>query len=465
MLRKIRIAAAAIVFCCLNLLLLGVAIEWTGWAAKLQLLPAVLGLNFAVVAAILVTTLLFGRIYCSVICPLGVFQDIITALRRLFGKVSKKHRLVFKGTKELRWLRYPVLILYIVAIVAGFQAAVVVLAPYSAYARMVRTAVGLTQGTAPWVLVGVAAATLVTIVVLSWTSGRLWCNAICPVGTTLGLISRFSVFKPRIDQDACIKCRRCERSCKAGAIDIKAGTFDYSRCVVCGDCMEACSEKGIHFTVAPKKKAEQDGSRRAFLSTSALVGGALIASEFNAKADDILNGGLALITPKTDPVRLTPIVPPGAGSVKSFYDRCTGCNLCVTNCPNGVLKTSTDLEHLLQPKVSYADGWCRPECNTCSTVCPAGAIKPLEKFEKLTISVGVASVDYDACLTKDGVSCNNCARHCPAGAIRMVEKDGHHIPVVNEERCLGCGACENLCPVRPLSAIKVNGREKHQNNG
>ena len=139
----------------------------------------------------------------------------------------------------------------------------------------------------------------------------------------------------------------------------------------------------------------------------------------------------------------------------------------MSNCPNGVLKTSTDLEHLLQPTMSYADGYCRPECNTCSTVCPAGAIEPLAKFEKLTLSWGVAHVYHRDCLQRQGIDCGNCVRHCPVGAIRMVtNRAGRQVPVVNEELCIGCGACENLCPVRPISAVRVNGREQHvRHNG
>ena len=64
-----------------------------------------------------------------------------------------------------------------------------------------------------------------------------------------------------------------------------------------------------------------------------------------------------------------------------------------------------------------------------------------------------------------GLGWGNCARHCPSGAIQMVPIDANDeesikIPVVNTERCIGCGACENLCPSRPFSAIYVEGHER-----
>ena len=159
-----------------------------------------------------------------------------------------------------------------------------------------------------------------------------------------------------------------------------------------------------------------------------------------------------------------PLVPFGAQSVKHFYDRCTACQLCVQNCPNGVLRSSTDLKHLLQPVMAYDKGYCRPECVKCSEICPAGAILPVEKDEKTTIHIGVARVNLDLCVVKtDEVNCGNCARHCPVGAIRLVKLEGtdRRIPTVYDERCIGCGACEHLCPAKPVKAIRVEGLAIH----
>ena len=182
-----------------------------------------------------------------------------------------------------------------------------------------------------------------------------------------------------------------------------------------------------------------------------------------------MDGGLAEIAGKKAPERQTPLVPPGALSLKNMQTRCTGCQLCISECPNGVLRPSTDLWHLMQPVMAYDRGYCRPECTRCSDVCPAGAIQPLDEVEKSSIQIGHAVVSPDNCLSAKGeAECGNCARHCPTGAIEMVPTDpdddlSPSVPAVNEEACIGCGACEYLCPVRPLSAIYVEGHEVHHN--
>lgn len=202
--------------------------------------------------------------------------------------------------------------------------------------------------------------------------------------------------------------------------------------------------------------------------TTAVVLGASAA----VKAQEMkLDGGYAEIENKVMPERKTKIVPPGAVSANNLAQHCTGCQLCVSNCPNNVLRPSTNLDTFLQPYASYENGYCRPECTKCSEVCPAGAIKPIAKEEKSSTQIGHAVVIVENCLaTTKEFTCGNCERHCPTGAIQMVVKNKEDegkrnavkIPVVDEERCIGCGACENLCPSRPISAIYVEGHEVHK---
>lgn len=180
------------------------------------------------------------------------------------------------------------------------------------------------------------------------------------------------------------------------------------------------------------------------------------------------DGGLADIEDKVAPERQTPLTPPGSLSAANMSKKCTGCQLCVSECPNQVLRPGTNWMSIMQPTMSYELGYCRPECTRCSEVCPAGAIKPIQKEEKSSIQIGHAVWVKKNCIPlTDGVSCGNCARHCPVGAIEMVPSDPDDeeslkIPVVNESRCIGCGACENLCPARPFSAIYVEGHEVHK---
>lgn len=489
MLRKIRIALAVVFWLGITLLFLdftGALHGWLGWMAKVQFLPAVLALNVAVIVGLVLLTLVFGRVYCSVICPLGVFQDGVAHLN-VARKRKKKNRKPYSYSPEVKWLRYGVWVLFVIAIIVGVQALVVLLAPYSAWGRIVQN---LFQPVYIWVnnlfatlaeransytfydkevwlrslpTFIVAAVTLVVVVILAWRNGRTYCNTICPVGTTLSFFSRFAMFRPVIDADKCKNCKVCEHNCKAACIDIDAHKIDYSRCVDCFNCLEDCKFGALKYRYAWGKKEEVAGQagRRAFITGAALAVGTAALKAQEKKVD----GGFAVILDKEVPERDIPLTPPGSKSVKDFYRRCTACQLCVAECPNNVLRPSTDLKHLMQPEMSYERGYCRPECTRCSELCPTGAIRKITKEEKTQYHVGTARVNAKLCVVEQGVECGNCSRHCPTGAILLVKDDatGYLRPVVDEAKCIGCGACENLCPARPISAITVNGRHNHLN--
>ena len=460
MLRKLRITLAIIMILVITLLFVGVGYgisQWIGWAAKIQFLPALLALNFVVLAVLIILTLIFGRIYCSIICPLGIMQDIYNWL----GGKFKKNR--FSYVKEHKWLRYTVCAIFVVCLIVGFAPVTTLLEPYSNYGRIVTSFYmrNITISIIAWVV-------MLILGVLAFLYGRAYCNSICPVGTILSFFSRFSLFRVRFDESKCKHCGLCEKNCKSRAIDSKAGKVDYSRCVVCGDCTAQCKFDALHYTSkktasrAEPSTIEPDQGRRSFLVGAALATGTAVMAQAEMKVD----GGLAVITEKQAPKRQTPITPPGSVSAKHMQQHCTACQLCVSACPNHVLRPTTDLMHFMQPTMSYEVGYCRPECTRCSQVCPAGAIKPITKEEKTGIHVGHAVWIKDNCVVlTDGVSCGNCARHCPTGAIQMVEYDHNGqtvmVPAVNESRCIGCGACENLCPSRPFSAIYVEGNIVH----
>ena len=489
MLRKIRIIAAALCFTLITLLFLdftGTIHAWFGWLAKVQFLPAILALNVGVIVFLVALTLLFGRVYCSVICPLGVMQDIIS----WFAGRRKKNRFSYSPAKN--WLRYAVLAIFIVTLAAGFGAVALLVAPYSAFGRIAQNlfaplwkwgnnllayiaervdsyafySTDVIVGS--WATFAVAVVTLIVLAVLAWRNGRTYCNTICPVGTVLGLLSRFSLLKPVIDTDKCINCGLCARKCKASCIDAKNHSIDYSRCVVCMDCLESCNKGAIKYTLrkgsaAPAAAAPADKSRRNFL-----VGAGLLATSA-AKAQEMkLDGGYATIIAKQSPFKNRALTPPGSLSARNMAAHCTGCQLCVAVCPTQVLRPSADLTTFMQPEMSYEKGYCRPECNKCSQVCPTGAIKPISVEEKSSIQLGHAEWVRDNCVViTDDVECGNCQRHCPTGAITMILSDyrdtkSRKIPSVNKHLCIGCGACENLCPARPFSAIRVKGYINHR---
>ena len=488
MLRKIRIALATIFFVAITLLFLdftGTLHHYLSWMAKLQFLPAVLSLNVVVLLILLLLTLVFGRIYCSVICPLGVMQDLMASVRR------KKNR--YSYSPAVSWLRYLMLAVMVVAIAAGIGSLVALLAPYSSFGRIATHllqplymgvnnvlaslaeradsyafySVDVWLRTLPTLII--AALTFVVLFILAWRNGRTYCNTICPVGTVLGFVARFSWLKVRFDADKCRNCSLCSKNCKASCIDYKTHTVDYSRCVACGNCVEKCKFGALRYAPATKKAGEAqpsdlpDKGKRTFLLTTALAGTALMAQE-KKKVD----GGLAVIESKAIPTRQTPITPPGSMSAQNMARHCTGCQLCVAQCPNQVLRPATDLTHMMQPVMSYERGYCRPECTRCSEVCPTGAIKPITPEVKSSTQMGHAVWIKKNCIPlTDGVECGNCARHCPVGAIEMVPSDpddeaSAYVPAVNESRCIGCGACEHLCPARPFPAIYVEGHEVHK---
>ncbi|MBQ9186971.1 MAG: 4Fe-4S binding protein [Prevotella sp.] len=490
MLKRIRIILATVTLICITWLFVdftGTAHHWLSWLPKLQFLEALLALNVIALLFLVILTLVFGRIYCSIICPLGILQD-------LFGKLGMKARKNrYSYSKEVRWLRYPVLAVFIAALVAGVGSIVQLLAPYSAFGRIATSLLqplwkmgnnvlaGIAEQQDSYafyhvetavpnitVVMVIAIVTLVVLAILAWRNGRTYCNTICPVGTVLSFLSRFSWLKVRFDTEKCRNCSLCSKNCKASCIDYKTHTVDYSRCVVCGDCLESCKFGALTYKPHETHKTHKthhstDNSRRSFLLASALLTTAAMAED--AKKVD---GGLAEIEDKVAPERQTPLTPPGSLSAKNMASHCTGCQLCVSECPNQVLRPGTDWLSIMQPTMSYESGFCRPECNRCSQVCPAGAIQPIRHEDKSSTQIGHAVWIKKNCIPlTDGVECGNCARHCPVGAIEMVPSDpddeeSAYVPAVNEARCIGCGACEYLCPARPFSAIYVEGHEVHK---
>ena len=536
MLRKVRITLALIFWILITWLLVdftGTAHVYLGWMAKIQFLPALIAMNIGALLFIVALTLLFGRIYCSIICPLGVMQDVIAWFRK------KKNKYSYSEEKGI--LRAAILALTGFLLTTNLAWVVGLIAPYSTYGRIVGNIfaplyklannglakiaehygsyamyeVDVWLKSLPALLVAIAA--WVIIAVLAWRGGRTWCNTICPVGTFLGVLAKYSRLKVVINADACNGCRKCERNCKASCINAKTHEIDYSRCVVCGDCIEMCNQGAIKIGPSPipslvergdKTKSQEneqilkpsssEKKQKSSLPTregseeglgpdrrSFLTGMAVLAGTSLMKAQDkTTDGGLAEIEDKVKPERKKLITPPGSLSARNMAEHCTSCQLCINSCPNDVLRPSSSLDRFMQPEVSYERGYCRPECTRCSDVCPTGAIKPVTVEQRTAIQVGHAVWVKENCVpVADGIPCGNCARHCPAGAIQMVplqagvHQDGRRwldadnqeiprekvllIPVVNDEKCIGCGACENLCPSRPFSAIYVEGHEVH----
>lgn len=496
MLKKIRLTLAVVFLIGLTALFLdftGTLHAWLGWMANIQLVPAILAVNAGIVIVLVVLTLLLGRVYCSVICPLGLLQDVFAR----WGRMAKKNRYCYSPAKNI--LRIAMLVLFVASLVAGSGGILAkLLEPYSFFGRIINnvlapiyklgnnalaflaermdsyafyeTEVWLKSG----LTLGVALVTVLVIAILAWRGGRTYCNTICPVGTVLGFLAKYAWLKPVINTDKCVNCGLCAKRCKAACLNSKEHLIDYSRCVACMNCIGACKKGAISYAHRPvvakpsEKTADLEtmNSRRAFLTASAAVAAATTIKAQEMKVD----GGLAAIKDKLVPERQMHLVPPGAFSAQHFAQHCTSCQLCVSVCPNDVLRPSTDLSRLMQPEMSFERGYCRPECTKCSEVCPTDAIKPITREDKSATQIGHAVWVKKNCLSANkGERCDNCARHCPTGAIQMVTFEGKmkgkrpvKIPAINIERCIGCGACENLCPARPFSGIYVEGHESHR---
>jgi ferredoxin len=491
MLRKIRISLALICFTAVTLLFLdftGVGHKIFGFLAKIQLVPALLATNALIIIALILLTLLWGRIYCSVICPLGVMQDIIAWFSKLR---KKKRRLPYKYSKPLTWLRIAVITVFAVLVVAHFANWYGLIEPYAVFGKIASNILApiyrlINNGLAyiseradsyafystevlikNGVVFGVSVVSFLTISYLAWTKGRIYCNAFCPIGTFLGFISKYSIFKPVINLDKCNSCGICGRKCKSQCINTKEHKIDYSRCVACFDCIEACDKKAVKYVFAPPKqqitngKIDIDKSKRNFLAVS----GVFVATAALKAQESAVDGGLAVIENKQIPKRNIKLVPPGAENLRHFQGHCTACQLCISACPNRVLRPSPKLETLMQPEMQYDKGFCRPECTECSSVCPTGAIKRITKEQKSSIQIGRAIWVRKNCIViSDEITCSSCETHCPSGAITRIpldesSKNSLKIPAIDIERCIGCGACENLCPARPFAAIYVEGNE------
>ncbi|MDO4319171.1 MAG: 4Fe-4S dicluster domain-containing protein [Bacteroidales bacterium] len=475
----------------------GFAMHHWAWMAKIQLIPALLSLNLVVLAALIALALVFGRIYCSIICPLGVYQDVVNRISTACRPRRKRKLGKFHSKPAANMMRNTFFIVFALLIAGHLISLPIYIAsliePYSAFGRMatwlvkpgvveINNALADSGNTAfvhasmPHLSIpalAVAAITFIIVTAMAWTSGRDYCNKICPVGWLLGKLSKFALLKINIDTDRCNGCGSCARHCKASCIDPKTHTIDYTRCVTCFDCIGECTQHAISYSpvrksqeAAPRKTT--DKSRRAFLS-----GGAVVVASLAAEAiDKTTDGGLAPIKSKRPSASSIRIVPAGAKGAKSLSERCTACQLCITNCPNSVLRPSEALDSLMQPVMAFNEGWCRPECTVCGDVCPVGAIEPVDLAVKSSTKIGTATVDLDRCISAAyGQTCGNCARRCPAEAITMIpvsENGGNLRPMVDENACIGCGSCEYHCPVGragnipgETAAIHVEGIDIH----
>lgn len=493
-LRKGRIALSLIFLAIYSLVLLDLSgtipVQFTRGVLYLQFAPSaihffnLISLSGAGFILILLLTSIFGRIYCSSLCPLGVIQDITAQITRRLT-----HRKRYHFAKPYRKLNYAVLILVIITACAGFLLPLSLTDPYSNFGRissgLARPALLLLNNSIAAAFENVGLYTLpriafknfsiiatlysafffISLALLTMWHGRLFCNTLCPVGSLLGLISNYSLFKFRMNESLCNNCGRCATSCKAGCINSVEHTIDASRCVSCFNCVGSCPSGGINYkydfkAVATSQQPATDQSRRQ------LFGGAAVLLSFSALAfvpREIETGKPSTVPEK----KKNPVCPPGSVGFEHFNERCTACNLCVSLCPTQVLKPSVleyGLSGFLQPRMDYHASFCNFDCRLCGEVCPTGAIMPLLAEEKKLLQLGKSIFVKENCIVYTRkTACGACSEHCPSKAVQMVPYEGSlKIPKVTQDICVGCGACEYACPTKPYKAIYVDGHRLHQ---
>ncbi|MFA7231869.1 MAG: 4Fe-4S binding protein, partial [Victivallaceae bacterium] len=424
-------------------------------------------LSFCGLGIVLLLTLIFGRLYCSFLCPLGILQDIFSFFSRI---LFHRRKYFYQEQKNYQKIRYSVLAGLIIMLLLGVMLPMAMVEPFSAFGRIcfnickpvyiwsnnLLYSTGKFDNLNPMnyppfsaFALSVSAVFFIFIGVLAVLRGRLFCNTICPAGALLGLISRVSWLRLQLDAEKCVKCGMCVKRCKSGCISLDEKKLDFERCVMCLDCVSACKFSSIKpVAVKFKDRKQADATRRDFMIS---LGGAAVGAIILPP----------LLKSSFKPAKI-PIMPPGALALDRFNSKCTACHLCVSACPGKVLKPAGleyGLAGMLQPRLDFKAGMCEYECAECSNICPTGALMPLTLERKKTLRIGMVQYNQRICVVQtDKTHCGACAEHCPTTAVHMEPwEDGLTIPRISPELCIGCGCCENICPVLPVKAITVSG--------
>ncbi len=416
---RIRLAAALIIFVIAAAGILG--IFYPVRIFDIQFIPLLQRVitDFSLIALVLLLiiagiTFLCGRIYCSLICPFGILQEITGWVKNKFVKN--------KNTKQINFpLKYFISAILWGIFLGGSAVAVRYLDPYTVFGSAFSiSAAGLI----------VLAVVIATVIV----KNRIFCTNLCPVGTVLGLISKISLAKIYITKDSCVSCGQCERNCPSVCINSKEKTVDNETCIKCLKCLDVCPKGGIKYGFAPKKEVKFNIERRRLL----------IAGTAFALFSAMIKAGIELKDKVTEKLKDV-ILPAGAENKERFLNKCLNCNLCVENCPAKIIQKA-DREYGAV-HIDYTKGACKFDCRKCSEVCPSGAIKKLSLEEKQKTRIGMAMINEDKCS-----QCGLCVQACPVHAI--IKENGKP-PVLNALKCIGCGACKQACRTGAIEIFPI----------
>ncbi len=458
--------------------------------------------SFFISLVVVALTLFLGRFFCGWVCPLGITLDVTD---RVFNR-GKNNSRSLRGKKwNFKPYKYIVLIISIVVALAGVHVAGIidplslvfrtygtVIYPYfDSSIKLIFTLlykVPLVNSVSEPVYELLKSHLLdyrnimflghlkiffffLLIIALSSFARRFWCQSLCPLGASLSLFSRFAPFRRVVDTDKCTNCLRCERACRMNAIHNSGENTYEGECIKCFECLPSCEYDAISFgfenpLAGPGKGEEtvKKGRGKAEdvdISRRGLIYG-LVSS---AVAVPVLKRKPGYEKDHTYLIR-----PPGALPEEDFIDHCIRCGECMKVCPTNALHPTifeAGLEAVFTPRLIPKLGYCEKNCILCSQICPTDAIKELKISDKETTIFGTAYFNKDLCIPwSEHINCIVCEEVCPTQtkAIRFMDKtvlnkEGKRVrvklPYVIEKLCIGCGICENKCPVPGSSAIRV----------
>lgn len=420
-------------------------------------------------AIVLVLTLLLGRFFCGMVCPLGSMIDFFDRLFRGKEKLNQP----FRPPVALHSLKYVFLIALVICSLAavtfplfmdplcllprffgellrpfGFAVA----AQTGIKAKAVSESIFVVKGAYP------GAITAFVLMALVFAGAvfdrRFWCQYICPSGAFFGLISRFSLLTRKRDTEKCNDCSICaEKNCPTRAIpEEKLEVTSKAECLLCGVC--SADKRGCNsFRIQNPLAAPATGVdiRRREIVAGVLSG--------------IFYVPVSMAMPPAIRYRNSNIIrPPGAVEEEAFLSRCITCGACISVCPQKALAPCSLADEGIgawnTPKLMPRIGYCQQDCVRCTQVCPTGALLPVAKEDKKDVWIGAAKVDHNSCRAWKGeLKCATCRAKCPYDAITdesiMIEEVEWIVPKVEDGLCTGCGACEHWCPVQPEAAIRV----------
>jgi MauM/NapG family ferredoxin protein len=429
---------------------------------------------------ILGLALFLGRVFCGYICPLGAtvdFADWLLRGKKRAGENSFEEQGRYRGLKYLFLIGIAgsalvgvswIFLFSPLSLATRFYSFVVyplVLMISNLFLEVFRPVfphVGL--GNLALVHLSVpqyntnlfVALFVLAILAMGMVKSRFWCRNLCPAGAMVAIFSMRPLFR-RAVSEGCTACGKCVRACPTAAISKNFTSTAHSECITCLRCREVCPERVISFQVTrkvPVMRTEVDLGRRRVLGAGAAGMAVAAVTMTNLHHLHGHESPRALRSSRL-------IRPPGALPEMDFQARCVRCGECIKACLTNTLQPvwfEAGLSGLWTPKVTARLAGCEQGCAVCGQVCPTGAIRPLSLEEKVFAKIGTARIEKSRCIAwEQDKKCLICDEICPYNAIasQFVADQPVTVPVIDENKCNGCGYCEDKCPVIGESAIIV----------